>query len=53
MNHILDLHKMNIKMASWVKAFHVTEDLEMSRCQHSYICHYNNVKPVDKQDVWL
>ena len=44
-------HKMNIKMASWVKAFHVTEDLEMSRCQYSYICHYNNIKPVDKQDV--
>ena len=44
-------HKMNIKMASWVKASHITEDLEMSRSQHSYICHYNNVKPVNKQDV--
>ena len=44
-------HKMNIKMASWVNVKYVTQDNEISRCQHSYICHYNNVSLVEKQDI--
>jgi len=44
-------HKMNIKMASWVNVKYVTQDNEISRCQHSYICHYNNVSHVEKQDI--
>ena len=44
-------HKMNIKMASWVNVKYITQDNEISRCQHSYICHYNNVSLVEKQDI--
>ncbi len=44
-------HKMNIKMASWVNVKYITQDNEISRCQHSYICHYNNVSHVEKQDI--
>ncbi len=44
-------HKMNIKMASWVKVKYITQDNEISRCQHSYICHYNNVSHFEKQDI--
>jgi DNA polymerase delta subunit 1 len=44
-------HKMDIKMASWLEVNYITQDNEMSRCQHSYICHYNNVKLNEKQEV--
>jgi DNA polymerase delta subunit 1 len=44
-------HKMNIKMASWVNVKYITQDNEISRCQHSYICHYNNVSHFEKQDI--
>lgn len=44
-------HKMDIKMAGWVKVKNITQDNEMSRCQHSYICNYSNVKPYDKQGI--
>ncbi len=44
-------HKMNIKMASWVKVKYITKDNEISRCQHSYICHYNNVSNFEKQEI--
>lgn len=44
-------HKMDIKMAGWIKVKNITQDIEMSRCQHSYICHYNNAKPYDKQEI--
>ncbi len=44
-------HKMEIKMAGWVKVKNLTQDIDMSRCQHSYICDYKNVRPYDKQDI--
>ena len=44
-------HKMDIKMAGWIKVKNITQDIEMSRCQHSYICHYNNAKPYDKLEI--
>lgn len=44
-------HKMDIKMAGWIKVKYITQDNEMSRCQHSYICNYSNAKPYDKQGV--
>jgi DNA polymerase delta subunit 1 len=44
-------HKMEIQMAGWVRVKNITQDLEMSRCQHSYICHYNCVQKLDRQEV--
>ena len=44
-------HKMDIKMAGWITVKNITQDIEMSRCQHSYICHYNNAKPYEKLEI--
>ena len=44
-------HKMDIQMAGWVEVKNVTQDNNMSRCQHSYIAKYESVKKVDRQDI--
>ncbi len=44
-------HKMGIQMANWVTVKNITQDNEMSRCQHSYIANYSSVKKMDKQET--
>ena len=44
-------HKMEIQMANWVTVKNITQDNEMSRCQHSYIANYASVKKLDRQDT--
>lgn len=44
-------HKMEIQMANWVTVKNITQDNEMSRCQHSYIANYSSVKKLDKQET--
>tara|TARA_Y100000992_G_C21274243_1_gene498942 strand:- start:470 stop:3517 length:3048 start_codon:yes stop_codon:yes gene_type:complete len=44
-------HKMGIQMANWVTVKNITQDNEMSRCQHSYIANYSSVKKMDRQET--
>ncbi len=44
-------HKMDIQMANWVTVKNITQDNEMSRCQHSYIANYSCVKKMVKQET--
>jgi DNA polymerase delta subunit 1 len=44
-------HKMDIKMAGWVSVKNPQRDNNISRCQHSYISKYNQVSPLDFQEV--
>lgn len=44
-------HKMEIQMANWVTVKNITQDNEISRCQHSYIANYASVKKLDRQDI--
>lgn len=44
-------HKMNIKMAGWIKVKFPIQDNEISRCQHSYFTDCNNAFPVEEKSV--
>jgi len=44
-------HKQEIQMAGWVEVTAITQDNEISSCQHSYFCDYSKVKKVDRQDI--
>jgi DNA polymerase delta subunit 1 len=44
-------HKMNIKMAGWVRVKNTIKNNNISRCQHSYTTKYNQVSPLDFQEV--
>jgi DNA polymerase delta subunit 1 len=44
-------HKMEIKMAGWVSVKNAKRDNNISRCQHSYTAKYNQVSPLDLQEV--
>lgn len=44
-------HKMEIQMANWVTVKNITQDNDMSRCQHSYIANYASVKKSDRQET--
>ena len=44
-------HKMEIQMANWVTVKNITQDNEISRCQHSYIANYASVKKFDRQET--
>jgi len=44
-------HKMNIPMAGWVSVDKITQDNNISRCQHSYSAYYTSVKKYEKQEV--
>ncbi len=44
-------HKMEIQMANWLSVKHITQDNEMSRCQHSYIANYAAVQKLDIQET--
>ena len=44
-------HKMEIQMANWVTVKNITQDNDMSRCQHSYIANYASVKKLDRQET--
>jgi DNA polymerase delta subunit 1 len=44
-------HKMDIKMAGWVKVKNPSRDNNISRCQHSYTAKYSTVSPLELQEV--
>jgi hypothetical protein len=44
-------HKMDIKMAGWVRVKNTIKNNNISRCQHSYTTKYNQVSPLDFQEV--
>jgi DNA polymerase delta subunit 1 len=44
-------HKMDIKMAGWVTVKNPRKNNNISRCQHSYSSKYNQVLPLDFQEV--
>ena len=44
-------HKMEIQMANWVSVKNITQDNEMSSCQHSYIANYASVKKLNTQET--
>tara|TARA_B110000037_G_scaffold32258_1_gene38839 strand:- start:2855 stop:5908 length:3054 start_codon:yes stop_codon:yes gene_type:complete len=44
-------HKMDIQMANWVTVKNITQDNDMTRCQHSYIANYASAKKLDRQDI--
>jgi DNA polymerase delta subunit 1 len=44
-------HKMDIKMAGWVRVKNTIKNNNISRCQHSYTTKYNQVSSLDFQEV--